>query len=176
LTRETFAKDRAVGGSVISHANTEERLLVSISDPLPIIGSDGGRDLEDNVTHPRAAGTFARILGHYVREDKALTLQDALRRMTIEPARRLEGRVPEMKDRGRIRAGAFAAITVFDPATVIDKATYTDAAKFSTGIQHVIVNGVAVVRDGDFAARGLLQGQQILIGARMPGRPIRAPR
>jgi dihydroorotase len=176
LTRETFAKYRAVGGSVISHANTEERLLVSISDPLPIIGSDGGRDLEDNVTHPRAAGTFARILGHYVREEKALTLQDALRRMTIEPARRLEGRVPEMKDRGRIRAGAFADITVFDPATVIDKATYTDAAKFSTGIQHVIVNGVPVVRDGDFATRGLLQGQQILIGARMPGRPIRAPR
>jgi dihydroorotase len=176
LTRETFAKYRAQGGSVISHSNTEERLLVSISDPLPMIGSDGGRDLEDNVTHPRAAGTFARILGHYVREEKALTLQDALRRMTIEPARRLEGRVPEMKDRGRIRAGAFADITVFDPATVIDKATYTDAAKFSEGIQHVIVNGVAVVRNGDFATRASLQGQQILIGTRMPGRPVRAPR
>jgi dihydroorotase len=176
LTRETFAKYRALGGSVISHANTEERLLVSISDPLPIFGSDGGRDLDDNVTHPRAAGTFARVLGHYVREEKVLTLQEALRRMTIEPAKRLEGRVPEMKDRGRLRAGAFADITVFDPATVIDKATYTDAAKYSDGIRHVIVNGVAVVRDGDFATRGSLQGQQILIGARMPGRPIRAPR
>ncbi len=176
LTRETFKKYRAEGGSVISFANTEENLLIGIKDPLPMFASDGGRDLEDQPTHPRASGTFARVLGHYVRDEKALSLTDALRRMTIEPARRLESRVPEMRDRGRLRVGAYADITVFDPATVIDKSTYTNAAAFSEGITHVIVNGAPVVRNGAFDVYGHLQGQRIVIGSRMPGRPIRAPR
>jgi N-acyl-D-aspartate/D-glutamate deacylase len=176
LTRETFGKYRAQGGSVISHGNTEELLRVSLADPRPIIASDGGRDLEDRPTHPRAAGTFARVLGHYVREERVLTLPDAVRRMTLEPARRLEARVPEMRDRGRVRAGAYADLTVFDPATVIDRATYTTAAAFSEGIVHVVVNGVPVVRAGDVDDKGVLIGQRVAIGARMPGRPIRAPR
>jgi N-acyl-D-aspartate/D-glutamate deacylase len=175
LTRETFAAYRALGGSVISHGNTEASLRVGIEDPLPMMASDGGRDFDDNPTHPRGAGTFARILGHYVRDEKVLTLTDALRRMTLEPARRLESRVPEMRDRGRIRVGAFADITVFDPATVIDTATYTKAAAFSEGITHVVVNGVPVVRGGALDTHGRLQGQRIVIGTRMPGRPIRAP-
>ena len=176
LTRETFAKYRAIGGSVISHSNTEELLRISIADPLPMFGSDGGRDLADQPTHPRASGTFARVLGHYVRDQKLLTLPDALRRMTIEPARRLEARVPEMRDRGRIRANAFADITVFDPATIGDRSTYTNAAQFSQGVAHVIVNGVPIVRDGEFADTALLQGQRVVIGTPRPGRPIRAPR
>ncbi len=176
LTRETFAKYRAQGGSVISHSNTEDALRVGIADPLPIFASDGGRDFDDNPTHPRGTGTFARILGHYVRDEKVLTLADALRRMTIEPARRLESRVPEMRDRGRLRVGAFADITAFDPATVIDKSTYTNAAAYSAGIMHVIVNGTPVVRGGEFDTRGSLQGQRIVVGSRVPGRPIRAPR
>jgi N-acyl-D-aspartate/D-glutamate deacylase len=176
LTRETFAKYRATGGSVISHSNTEERLRISIADPLPMIASDGGRDPEDRPTHPRASGTFARILGHYARDQQVLTLPDALRRMTIEPARRLEARVPEMRDRGRLRVNAFADITVFDPATVGDRSTYTNAAAFSQGIAHVLVNGVPIVSGGELANRGLLQGQRVLIGPPMPGRPIRAPR
>jgi dihydroorotase len=175
LTRDTFARYRAQGGSVISHANTEERLRVGIADPLPMIASDGGRDLDDNPTHPRASGTFARILGHYVRDQKVLSLADALRRMTIEPARRLQARVPEMRDRGRIRAGAFADITVFDPATIVDKATYTKADEYSSGIRFVLVNGVTVVRDGGFDTHATLQGQRVALGVRMPGRPIRAP-
>lgn len=174
LTRAMFAKYRAQGGSVISHSNTEENVLVSVADPLPMFASDGGRDLDDNPTHPRATGTFARVLGRYVREQKTLTLTDALRRMTIEPARRLEGRVPEMRDRGRVRVGAYADITVFDPATVIDKSHYVKAAEYSAGIRHVFVNGTGIVRDGDFDTHGTLQGQRILIGLRTPGRPIRA--
>ena len=174
LTRETFAKYRAQGGSVISHSNTEEHLRLSVADPLPMIASDGGRDLDDNPTHPRASGTFARVLGRYVREEKVLTLLDALRRMTIEPARRLQARVPEMRDRGRVRVGAFADITVFDPATIIDRSTYGNAAEYSAGIRHVIVNGAVIVRDGDFATHGTLQGQRIAIGVPMAGRPIRA--
>jgi hypothetical protein len=176
LTRETFAKYRAEGGSVIAHSNTEEHLRVSLGDPRPFIASDGGRDLEDRPTHPRAAGTFARVLGHYVREARVLTLRDALRRMTLDPARRLEARVPEMRDRGRLRVGAFADVTVFDPATVIDRATYTDATAYSEGIVHVLVNGVPIVRRGAIDDSALLFGQRVPIGARMPGRPIRAPR
>lgn len=176
LTRETFGKYRAQGGSVISHGNTEEMLRVSLQDPLPVIASDGGRDLEDRPTHPRAAGTFARVLGHYVRDERALTLPEALRRMTLEPARRLEARVPEMRDRGRLRAGAYADITVFDPATVADRSTYTTAAAYSDGIVHVLVNGVPVVRAGVVDETGLLQGQRVTLGTRVPGRPIRAPR
>jgi N-acyl-D-aspartate/D-glutamate deacylase len=174
LTRETFAKYHAQGGSVISHSGSEENLRIAMSEPAPMIASDGGRDLDDNPTHPRASGTFARVLGRYVREERVLTLTDALRRMTFEPARRLQARVPEMRDRGRLRAGAFADVTVFDPATVLDKSTYTDAAQFSVGIQHVIVNGVPVVRDGDFETHAVLQGQRVRVGVRMPGRPIRA--
>lgn len=175
LTRETFAKYRAQGGSVISHSNTEENLRISVADPLPMIGSDGGRDLEDLPTHPRASGTFAKVLGTYVRDQKVLTLPDALRRMTIEPARRLQARVPEMRDRGRIRVNAYADVTIFDPATVADQSTYVNAAAYSRGIQHVIVNGVPIVRNGDFEDHAMLQGVRVKIGTRMPGRPIRAP-
>ena len=176
LTRETFAKYRKQGGSVISFSNTEENVRISVADPLPMIASDGGRDLDDQPTHPRASGTFARMLGQYVREQQLLTLQDALRRMTIEPARRLESRVPEMRDRGRIRANAYADITVFDPATVRDRSTYVNAAEYSAGIIHVIVNGVPIVRDGTFVTHAVLQRQRLVLGASMPGRPIRAPR
>jgi cytosine/adenosine deaminase-related metal-dependent hydrolase len=176
LTRETFAKYRAQGGSVISHSNTEDRLRAGMGDPLPMFGSDGGRDVEDNPTHPRAAGTFARILGHYVRDEKLFPLPDAIRRMTLEPARRLESRVPEMRDRGRLRAGAYADITVFDPATVTDRSTYVNPAAYSEGILHVIVNGVPIVRQGNFDTHGTLQGQRVALGSRMPGRAIRAPR
>jgi dihydroorotase len=174
LTRDTFAKYRAQGGSVISHSNTEDVLRISIAEPLLMIASDGGRDLADQPTHPRASGTFARVLGHYVREQKLLTLPEALRRMTIEPARRLEARVPEMRFRGRLRTGAYADVTIFDPATVVDRSTYTNAAAYSAGIMHVIVNGSTVVRDGEFDTTTVLQGQRILLGNRVPGRPIRA--
>lgn len=176
LTRETFAKYRAQGGSVISHSNTEDALRVGIANPLPMFGSDGGRDMDDQPTHPRASGTFARLLGHYVRDARVVTLHDALRRITLEPARRLEGRVPEMRDRGRIRNGAFADLTVFDPDTVADGSTYTNAAVFSNGIRHVVVNGVPIVRGGSFDDKALLFGQRVGVGTRMPGRPIRAPR
>jgi dihydroorotase len=174
LTRDTFAKYRAQGGSVISHSNTEELLRIGIADPLPMFASDGGRDVDDKPTHPRTSGTFARVLGHYVREAKLLSLGDAIRRMTIEPARRLESRVPQMRDRGRIRVGASADITVFDPSKVADRSSYTNAAVYSEGIEHVIVNGIPVVRQGDFDDRAELQGVRVAIGARMPGRPIRA--
>ena len=149
---------------MISHSNTEEALVVALASPLTMIASDGGRNERDEPTHPRASGTFARVLGRYAREQGTIGMREALRKMTVAPAMRLEARVPEMKDRGRIRVGAFADITVFDSARVIDRSTYENAAAFSEGILHVIVNGTPVVQNGE------------IVPGRAPGRPIRAPR
>ena len=87
-----------------------------------------------------------------MREEHAIDLMDAIRRMTLAPAQRLEARVPAMKDRGRIRVGADADLTIFDPATVIDRATYEDATIPSAGIPYVIVNGQLVVDGGQLTS------------------------
>ena len=125
-----------------------------------IIASDGVPFIEGK-GHPRGAGTFARVLGHYSREKKLLPLMDALAKMTILPARRLEGHVPAMKQKGRIAIGADADITVFNPDTVLDRATFEVPSTPSAGIPHVIVNGIFVVRDGQ------------LMKNVMPGRAVR---
>lgn len=104
--------------------------------------------MEDGKGHPRATGTYARVLGKYVRETNAITLNEALRKMTIAPAKRLEAFVPQMAKKGRIQVGADADITIFDPKTVIDRATYTDPALTPLGIKYVIVNGSVTVEDG----------------------------
>lgn len=161
LTRATFARYREQGGSVIIHSRTEEMTLAAFDSPLTMVASDGR--IADGRGHPRGAGTFAKVLGRYVRELGALDLMDALRRMTIEPARRLEHRVEAMRNKGRVKVGADADLTIFDPDTVIDRSTYTDPAVASAGIEYVLVNGVVVV-----------DGGQLVRGAR-PGRPLRAP-
>jgi N-acyl-D-aspartate/D-glutamate deacylase len=93
--------------------------------------------------HPRAYGTFPRILGKYVREEQILSLQEAIRKMTSLPAARLG-----LTDRGLLKKGRAADIVIFDPTTVIDKATYTVPHQFPEGINHVIVNGEPVVKEG----------------------------
>ena len=161
LTRETFAKYRKTGGSIIMFSNTEEVVRAAAAHPLTMIASDGGQV----PTHPRTAGTYSHILGPYVREN-VLSLTDALKKMTIMPAQRLERRVPAMQRKGRIQVGADADLTVFDPQRIADRSTYEQAAQPSTGIAYVIVNGVAVVRDGR-----LVDG----VDGANPGRPVRAP-
>src|SRR3954468_22688078 len=91
LTRESFTKFWALGGNVVVHNNTEEIVRGAVADPLTMIASDG--ELHGGVGHPRVAGTFARVLGRYARDERALTLTDAIRKMTLMPARRLEARV-----------------------------------------------------------------------------------
>jgi len=98
--------------------------------------------------HPRSVGTYARLLGVYVREQKALTLMEAIRRASLAPAQRLEAFTPAMKHKGRMQVGADADVDVFDPNTVIDKATFQSPAQYSYGFRYVLVGGVPVVRDG----------------------------
>lgn len=148
LTRESFGRYRAIGGVVLIEGMTEERLRPALVSPLTMIASDGV--LEGGAAHPRLAGTYSRILGRYVREQQVLSLMDALRKMTIMPAQRLEARAPAMANKGRLRVGADADITIFNPATVIDRATFTQPLLPSQGILHVLVAGVPVVRAGAF--------------------------
>jgi len=148
LTAETFAKYRKQGGAVISHTVPAEALRLGIVNPQVMIASDGR--LAEGKGHPRSAGTFARVLGVYVREQKLIPLMEALRKMTLMPAERLQAVVPEMARKGRVQVGADADLTIFDPNTVIDKATFENAAQYSAGIQDVMVGGVFVLRDDKF--------------------------
>lgn len=157
LTEETFRKYRATGGLVIMHSNTEEVVTGALKDPVTLVASDG------LTGHPRNAGTYARILGHYVRDRKEIDLMTALRKLSLMPAQRLEARVPEMKQRGRIQQGCIADLTLFDPESVTERATFSDAKLPSEGIAHVIVGGTPVVSHG-----------RIVEGS-LPGKPIRAP-
>jgi N-acyl-D-aspartate/D-glutamate deacylase len=110
--------------------------------------------------HPRTAGTYSRILGHYVRETHDLTLMDALRKMTLMPARRLEKRDPAMKNKGRIGVGTDADITVFDPQTISEKSTYEKPTLYSEGVRFVVVNGTVIVDNGQLKS-GLSPGQAV---------------
>jgi len=147
LTAESFARYRKTAGWVITFTNTEEMVKAAVVSPLTMIASDGIPYVEGR-SHPRSAGTYARILGRYVREEKSLSLMEALRKMSLAPAQRLEKRAVAMRNKGRIRVGADADLAVFDPSRVRDRATYQQPGLHSEGIQHVLVNGVPVVRDG----------------------------
>jgi dihydroorotase len=160
LTRASFARARVAGGTVIQHSRSEDQTRASILSPLTMIASDGF--IDNGRGHPRTSGSYAKVLGKYVREEKRLGLMDALRKMTLMPAQRLEARAPVMKQKGRLREGADADIAVFDPNTVIDRSTYEDAAIPSAGIPYVIVGGQVVVDGGT-------------VTAARPGRAIRAP-
>ena len=111
-----------------------------------MIGSDGTiREAEGGAfTHPRAFGAYARVLGHYVRELKVLTLEEAVRKMSSFPARRLG-----ISDRGMIQPGLAADIAIFDPETIADRSTFTDPTVYAVGVKHVLVNGVLVIDDGE---------------------------
>ena len=159
LTAESFARYRRTGGGVIAHMIPRGALDAAIASPFVMIASDGG--LRNGKGHPRSSGTFARVLGHYVRDTGALSLMEAIRKMSLMPAERLQGRVPGMRNKGRIREGADADLTLFDPATVADASTYENPAQYSIGIRYVLVNGTPVVSDGKLLEK-------------TPGRPVRA--
>jgi dihydroorotase/N-acyl-D-amino-acid deacylase len=111
--------------------------------------------LAESTSHPRAWGSFPRILGRYVRDEHLLTLEEAIRKMTSKAAARVH-----LSDRGVLRPGMAADITIFDPATIRDVATFEDPKHYSIGVKHVLVNGRRVVADG-------------IITSERPGRPLR---
>ena len=146
LTRETFEKYREQGGLVILHMMKEEWIEQGIRAPFTSIGSDGMPYSPG--AHPRSAGCFARVLGRYVREREVITLMEALRKMTLMPAERLAGIAPAMRLKGRVQVGSDADLTLFDPERVRDTASFEADLSFSEGIEHVLVNGTFLVRDG----------------------------
>jgi hypothetical protein len=148
----------------LDESRPEDQKLIdrAVLHPDAAVASDavpwqlGGNTITDDVwplpegavAHPRAAGCFTRILGRYVREQKKLTLSEAIRKCSLLPARILEPSVPQMKNKGRIRIGADADLIVFDPATVIDRATYEKPNQTALGMRDVLVNGRFVIKDG----------------------------
>ena len=146
--------------SVIISIMREDDVRLALANPMISIGTDSGARAEDgpyaeSKSHPRAWGSFTRILGKYVRDEKLITLEEAIRRFTSRPAARVG-----IADRGILRTGMKADITIFNPETVRDVSTFVDPTHYSQGIEHVLVNGKAVVSGGK-------------ITAERPGQPIR---
>ena len=166
MTMEEVARDRGVEPeeavlqlnleeervvSVVVHNRAESDVRYFMTQPIAMFGSDGKAVSPDGLfasakPHPRFYGTYPRILGRYVRDDGVMTLETAVHKMTGFPAQRLG-----LRDRGLIEEGKAADVVVFDPDTVIDRATFEDPHQYSAGIEHVLVNGVAVIDDGKHA-------------------------
>ncbi|HEV3059967.1 MAG TPA: D-aminoacylase [Vicinamibacterales bacterium] len=148
--------------SVITSIMDEADVRAALKHPLVGVGTDSGAQAEDgrlseSKSHPRAWGSFPRILGHYVRDEHLLTLEEAIRKMTSKAATRVH-----LADRGILRPGMKADITIFDPATIRDVSTFEDPKHYSTGVRHVFVNGRRVLADGAATAE-------------RSGRPLRGP-
>jgi dihydroorotase/N-acyl-D-amino-acid deacylase len=153
--------DRGESNVIIS-IMSEDDVRTALRHPLVGVGTDSGVQAEDgklseSKSHPRAWGSFPRILGKFVRDEKLLTLEEAVRKMTSKAADRVH-----LSDRGVLRPGLMADITIFDPVTIRDVSTFEDPRHYSVGVTHVFVNGRRVVADG-------------AITNERPGRPLRGP-
>jgi N-acyl-D-amino-acid deacylase len=148
--------------SVITAIMSEDDVRTALKHPLVGVGTDSGAQAEDgrlseSKSHPRAWGSFPRILGRYVRDERLLTLEEAIRKMTSKAAARVH-----LSDRGLLRPGMVADITVFDPVSIRDVSTFEDPRHYSVGVRHVFVNGRRVVADGAMTSE-------------RPGRPLHGP-
>ena len=162
LTEAGFRAARDDNRLTAAFAMSEEDVTDALAAPWVMIGSDSILEPEHN-NHPRSAGCFSRVLGRYVRDRGVLSLQDALTRMTILPARLLEEASPAMARRGRLRVGSVADVTMFDPDRIIDRATIADPGQESDGVVHVMVGG-RMVRSGGVTDRTVRPGVPILRG------------
>jgi N-acyl-D-aspartate/D-glutamate deacylase len=148
--------------SVIISIMREDDVRLALSHPMISIGTDSGARAEDgpfseSKSHPRAWGSFPRVLGKYVRDEQLMPLEEAVRRFTSRPAARVG-----IADRGLLRPGFKADITIFNPDTIRDRSTFEDPTHYSEGVEHVLVNGKAVVSGGK-------------ITTERPGEPVRGP-
>jgi N-acyl-D-amino-acid deacylase len=128
---------------------SEENVKKEIAKPWISFGSDEASQAPEGVflksnPHPRAYGNFARVLGKYVRDEKVIVLPEAIRRLSALPATNLG-----LDHRGFLKEGMFADVVVFDPATIADHATFEKPQQYATGVKHVFVNGVQVIKDGE---------------------------
>ena len=158
---DLITKDDTTGSGIMFFIN-ETDMRAALSHPVVMLGTDSGGMAPDSGpptagVHPRAWGSAARILGTYVREERLLTLEDAVRKMTSLPAQRMR-----MWDRGVVRPGAAADLVVFDPATIRDRATFQQPRQYAEGVRYVVVNGQLVVDGGQ-------------ITAARPGKALRGP-
>jgi len=168
--RGTSAEDTMIDLVIEDHSRvdtvyflmSEDNVRLGLAQPWVSLGSDAAALAPEGVflkssTHPRAYGNFARLLGKYVREERVMTLEEAIRRLTRLPATNWK-----LVGRGCLDPGCFADVVVFDPATIADRATFDEPRQYAVGVEHVFVNGVQVIRDGEHT------------GAR-PGRVVRGP-
>lgn len=158
--------ERGPDPGAILRFGSEDDLVKILKDPVVSMACDCGASTETRV-HPRFYGSFPRVLGRYVREQKIMSFEDAIRKSTWLPASTIG-----MTDRGLIALGMAADIVVFDPNTIIDRATYENPSQPSEGVKHVIVNGVIALRDG--VATGARGGRVLLRANNMPSRPANA--
>lgn len=144
LTKERFDElhNSAKAHYILVFSNTQEMVDAVIPNPLVLIASDGA------LGHPRNAGTYSRVLRQYVREKNSITLMDALRKMTLLPARRLELSTPAARHKGRLQEGADADVVVFDAKTISDRSTFERASEASTGVHYLVVGGTLLISDG----------------------------
>jgi len=147
---------------VVYFLMSEDNVKRQLQLPWVSFGSDAASMAAEGVflktsTHPRAYGNFARLLGKYVRDEQVLPLEEAIRKLTSFPAATLR-----IKERGQLATGYFADIVVFDPRTIAERATYESPHQYATGVQHVWVNGVQVLKDGEHTGQ-------------TPGRVVRGP-
>ena len=145
---DLILEDRSRVGAVY-FLMTEENMKKQMRQPWVSFGSDGASMATEGVflqssTHPRSYGNFARLLGKYVREEKVISLAEAVRRLSGLPATNLG-----LDRRGFLRTGMFADVVVFDPDTIADRATFEKPHQYSVGVNHVFVNGVQVLKDGE---------------------------
>ena len=147
---------------VVYFSMSEDNIEKKLALPYMAICSDAGSYTNKGVfleqsTHPRAYGSFTRLLGHYVREREVISIEEAIRRLTLLPAKNLK-----LQKRGKLETGYFADIVLFNAENIADRATFEKPHQYATGVEHVFVNGVQVISDGNHT------------GA-FPGRVIRGP-
>ncbi|MCK9857568.1 amidohydrolase family protein [Paenibacillus sp. ATY16] len=147
LTEETFGRYRAEGKLAVAYAIPEQDVVKALKAPYVMIGSDAILEPGHN-NHPRASGTFARTIGRYVREKHTLSLMDALAKMSLMPAHRLEKQAPALRKKGRLAKGMDADIVIFDYKTIKDRSTVEHPEQLSDGIRYVLVGGRLVLDNG----------------------------